>query len=160
MLNVPCLVNSKLLTTFSSTMGIRHTSQQLPLQSPATSPPCTSSGPPIGAPGRRLSPSDLGLTDEDWQEFSDPTREEWDRGSGSDVEITPNLPAPMTGRVLVEGVFEPDPFTAAHVRNLHSTPQLSQSGKKEAYVVFVGRQPGVYQTWYDRLPSSISFKLR
>lgn len=95
-----------------------------------------------------LSPSDFGLTGEEWmKQFPLLTsNSEWGGDSDSDIEVVrvTGLPPPRAGRA-VEGVTESDPFAAAQERNLHSTPILSKPGK--SYAVFAGINPGIYQTW-------------
>lgn len=96
-----------------------------------------------------LTPFDLGLTEEEWSKEA--RNREMDDDSGSEIEVVhmpSSLPCPKAGRA-VEGVLEADPFTAAHIRNLHGAPNLSQNpGKYDAYVVFAGLEPGIFQTWY------------
>lgn len=95
-----------------------------------------------------MSPADFGLTEEEWAKgFSTPKSGSESTGdSDSDIEVVlvTRPPAPRAGRA-VEGVMDSDPFAAAQERNLHGTPVLSKPGK--TYAVFVGIQPGIYQTW-------------
>lgn len=136
-----------LLTTFPRvSMRNKQVSQQS-RPSSTTMPPPTSI-----SEGQHITPQDLGFTKEEWSaRFRLPTQEEWGEDSVSlsdiEVKVISTLPAPTAGRA-VEGVFESDPFAAAHARNLHGAPQVSQSSRgKVAWVVFTGREPGVYQTW-------------
>lgn len=122
-------------------------------QPPSPSPPSSKLAGLSVKGEQQLTPSDLGLTDEEWSKgFPEPTDTELDEDSGSEIEVVrvpSSLPRPRVGRA-VEGVLETDPFTAAHIRNLHGAPNLSQNpGKYDAYVVFAGLEPGIYQTWYS-----------
>ena len=41
-----------------------------------------------------------------------------------------------------------DPFNAADSALLHGAPIYPDREKEKTYVVFVGREPGVYMSWY------------
>ncbi len=64
-------------------------------QSPPTLSHLTTSDVSVGVTVCHLTPSNLGLTDEEWEEFSDPTCEEWDLDDSADGgEEALSLPEP------------------------------------------------------------------
>ncbi|KAF6742546.1 Caulimovirus viroplasmin-domain-containing protein [Ephemerocybe angulata] len=60
----------------------------------------------------------------------------------SAVDISPEEIEEIQGRPLSD-----DPFLAADIAQQHGAPIFPDPEDHKAYVVFVGRNPGVYQTW-------------